>query len=365
MATSVIELNGQIYDTSTGKLLGNAPAKDTKHKKPSAKATSSVKHLDGFMRRPSITQRTVPTVTPAKVHKQPQKSTTLMRTAVKKPVATAKIHAKAPVTTTVSNKATVEHKAFIAPAKPGRVIRATNIPKSTLISKFGAAAASIKTEVLPVAPAPTQLKTSVKPSVPAVEVINHPKQTVAQTDPFQAALEQSLSHEQPKVRKAKLHHRVARKLHVSPKVVSLASFTLVALAISGALAYQNLPELAMRVAATRAGLSASLPSYQPSGYSLAGPIQYQPGQVTVNYKAASDGRAFNVVQKNSSWNSETLLENFVSTTNTPYQTFQSNGRTIYIYGGNKATWVDGGIWYSIDGQSNLNSDQLLRIAESL
>jgi hypothetical protein len=288
-----------------------------------------------------------------------------MRTAVKKPVAPAKIHAKAPVASTATKKHTV-HKAFIAPAKPGRVIRATNIPKSNLISKFGAAAASIKTEALPVKPEPAQHRVPAKTQAStAPAVINHPRQTVAQADPFQAALEQSLSHEQPKTKKAKLHHRVARKLHVSPKIVSLASFTLVAMAISGFLAYQNLPELAMRVAATRAGLSAHLPSYQPSGYSMAGPIQYKPGEVTVNYKSASDTRAFNVVQKNSSWNSEALLENFVTTTNSPYQTFQSNGRTIYIYGGNKATWVDGGIWYSIDGQTNLNSDQLLRIAASL
>lgn len=360
MAKSVIELNGQTYDTATGQLLGRTST--TKIKQP--KAPSPVKHLDGFSRRPAA-KVTTHAVTPAKVHQQPQKSKTLMRTAVKKPVAPAKIHAKAPAATT-SVKKSIEHKAFIAPAKPGRVIRATSIPKSNFISKFGAAAASIKTEALAVKPEPVHHKPEAQThtvSVPAV--INHPQQTVAQADPFQAALEQSLSHEQPRAKKSKLHHRVAKKLHVSPKIVSLASFTLVALAISGFLAYQNLPELAMRVAATRAGLSAHLPSYQPSGYSMAGPIQYQPGQVTVNYKSASDARAFNVVQKNSSWNSETLLENFVASTNTPYQTFQSNGRTIYIYGGNKATWVDGGIWYSIDGQSNLNSDQLLRIAESL
>jgi hypothetical protein len=362
MTKSVIELNGQMYDTATGQPLARTTATKTK---PAKKATSQVKHLDGFSRRPEVAKRPLSSVSPAKVHQQPQKSKTLMRTAVKKPVAPAKIHAKAPATTGAANK-TTEHKAFMAPAKPGRVIRATSIPKSNFISKFGAAAASIKTEVLPVKPEPPHHKPAAKQqttSTPAV--INHPQQTVAQADPFQAALEQSLSHQQPKAKKAKIHYRVARKLHVSPKIVSLASFTLVALAISGFMAYQNLPELAMRMAATRAGLSAHLPSYQPSGYSLAGPIQYQPGQVTVNYKSASDTRAFNVVQKNSSWNSETLLENFVATTNTPYQTFQSNGRTIYIYGGNKATWVDGGIWYSIDGQSNLNSDQLLRIAGSL
>src|ERR1700741_1129054 len=356
MARSVVELNGQMYDSATGKLLGSAAAQVTPTKP--LKAVTAAKHLDGFTRRPGATKRPITHVAKSTVHKLPQKSQTLMRTGVKKPVASAKIHAKAPATTHAS-KTTVTANTFVAPIKPGRVIRAANTTQSTLISKFGAAAASIKTEILPVKPAPKALK-NLDIATPAV--INHPKQTVAQADPFQAAIDQAISHEQPKTKKAKLHHRVARKLHVSPKIVSLASFTLVALAISGFVAYQNLPELAMRVAATRAGLSASLPSYQPSGYSMAGPIQYQPGQVTVNYKSTSDNRAFNVVQKNSSWNSEPLLENFVSTTNSPYQTFQSNGRTIYIYGGNKATWVDGGIWYSIDGQSNLNSDQLLRIA---
>lgn len=367
MAKSVIELNGQMYDTSTGKLLENIAAKAKSHKTKTSKASSQVKHLDGFSRRVGAVKRPVMPVAPTKIHQQPQKSQTLMRTAVKKPVPPAKIHAKAPATSAVAHKkqSTIS-QSFVAPVRPGRVIRATNTPKSTLISKFGASAASIKTEVLPVKTEPaTHVVAAKKLSEPVPAVINHPQQTVALADPFQSALEQALSHEQPRAKKTKMHHRVARKLHVSPKVVSLASFTLVALAISGMLAYQNLPELAMKVAATRAGLSASLPSYQPSGYSMAGPITYQPGQVTVNYKSASDDRAFNVVQKNSSWNSETLLENFVATTNTPYQTFQSNGRTIYIYGGNKATWVDGGIWYSIDGKSNLSSDQLLRIAASL
>ena len=119
------------------------------------------------------------------------------------------------------------------------------------------------------------------------------------------------------------------------------------------------------LAATRAGLNASIPTYQPSGFSMAGPIEYEPGVVTLNFKSNSDERSFAVTQKNSSWNSETLLENFVFATKQPYQTFQANGRTIYIYEGNKATWVDGGVWFNIDGKANLNSDQLLRIADSL
>lgn len=366
MTKNVIELNGQKYDALTGKQLRDVSSTDSTPKVSRAKpAASGPKHLDGFSRRPASK-----TATPgaAKIHNQPEKSKTLMRAVVKKPAVPAKIHAKAPAAPATNKHEQTPAKPLVSAIKPGRAIRATHIPRSGLISKFGSAATAIKTELLAVKPEPVTMPvTAIKPmaTTPVAKIVNHPAQTVVQVDPFQAAIEQAISHEQPKIKKSKLHHKVARKLHVSPKIVSLASFTLVALAVSGFVAYQNLPELAMRVAATRSGMHASLPSYQPSGFSMVGPIQYQPGEVTVSYKSNSDNRGFNVVQKNSSWNSETLLDNFVAATKTPYQTFQTNGRTIYIYGGNKATWVDGGIWYSIDGQSNLNSDQLLRIAGSL
>jgi hypothetical protein len=362
MTKNVIELNGQKYDASTGKMLGTVSVAT----KPKA-AANGPKHLDGFTRRPGASRRTSPAAATSKVHQQPQKSKTLMRTAVKKPVAPAKIHSKAPATSPVAGKHQAPAKTLLETVRPGRVIRANHTPQSSFISKFGQAAAAIKTEALAVKPAPASATKPAKSiaKAPAPAIVNHPAQTVVQADPFQSAIDHAVSHEQPKAKKTKVHHRIAKKLHVSPRIVSFASVTLMALAVSGLIAYQNLPELAMRVAATRAGLHANLPSYQPSGFSMSGPIQYQPGEVTLNYKSNSDERGFNVVQKNSSWNSETLLENYVTTTNKPFQTFQANGRTIYIYDGNKATWVDGGIWYNIDGKSNLNSDQLLRIAGSL
>ena len=359
MAKSVISLNGQTYDSATGKLLGSTPSSTAPFKMAAQPATQAPRHLDGFTRRPASAPRPATKA----VHQQPQKSKTLMRSGVKKPVTPAKIHAKAPATTAVASKK-APTKEMLTALRPGRVIRANNTPKSNFISKFGVAAATIKSEVLPVASEPKvalQSLRSAPPTPTRVQSIPQP----AQPNPFTAALEHANSHEQAKIKKAKVHHRIAKKLRVSPKVVSFASFTILALAISGFVAYQNLPEIAMRVAATRAGFSASLPTYQPSGFSMAGPIEYQPGEVTLSYKSASDNRSFNVVQKNSSWNSETLLENFVAVSGKPYQTFQANGRTIYIYDDNKATWVDGGIWYNIDGKSNLNSDQLLRIASSL
>jgi hypothetical protein len=162
-----------------------------------------------------------------------------------------------------------------------------------------------------------------------------------------------------------MHHRVASRLHVSPKSVVMGSSALALLIVTGFVSYQQIPSLALRVAATRAGVHAQLPSYQPSGFSLKGPIAYTPGEVSLNYKSNSDSRNFKVIQRTSAWNSEALLNNFVTSKQQSYQTYQANGRTIYIYDGNNATWVDGGVWYQVEGKADLSSDQLLRIANSL
>lgn len=361
MAKHVIELNGQKYDATTGQIVSNPV--DVKKTKP---VTQAPRHLDGFSRRPAPA-RTV--AAPKPVHAKTQKSQTLMRKVVKKPVAPAKVHHQ------VAAPSSAQKIAKLAPKfdvdKPGRTIRANNISQSSLISKFGKQPAAIKSRVMPVKAAPSDsvasqtvtAKIAHKTPVTAPVVSSVAKPT--QKDVFQTAIENAASHDAPKLKKAKMHHRVAKKLHVSPRLISFTGVTLSVLAIGSLFAYQNMPEIAMKIASTRAGLNASLPAYQPSGFALAGPIKYDSGEVTLNYKSNSDERAFNVVQKNSSWNSETLLENFVETNSQPYQTFQANGRTIYIYDGNKATWVDGGVWYNIDGQANLNSDQLLKIAESL
>jgi len=108
-----------------------------------------------------------------------------------------------------------------------------------------------------------------------------------------------------------------------------------------------------------------MPSYKPGGFALSGPITYSTGKISVSYQSNSDNRSYRVTQSNSAWNSETLLDNFVAVNRRAYQTFQDRGKTIYIYDGSNATWVDRGVWYQIEGASSLSSDQLLRIANSL
>jgi hypothetical protein len=214
--------------------------------------------------------------------------------------------------------------------------------------------------ILPVQPAPGEA------AAIASSAIATASQPLTASNPFDRALEHASSHEQPKHRKSTVRRRVARKLHVSTRTLNTGMGLAAALVLGGYIAYQNVPNLAVRLAATRAGVHASLPGYQPAGFALAGPIQYQPGELTLSYKSNNnDNREFQVKQKASSWNSETLLDSFINANKLAYQTYQDKGKTIYIYDGNNATWIDGGVWYQVNGNAALNSDQLLRIAGSL
>ena len=358
MAKHVIEVNGQKYDATTGKPVSVSA--------PSAIKSTGPKHLDGFSRRPGLPSQPISQRTPMPVHtSKTQKSQTLMRKAVQKPATPAKVHAK--VAAPAGHPKPSPQQPRFDSIKPGRAIRAHHVSKSELISKFGKTPAPIKAAVMPVKPAPVIARSEVSAPKPIVKshVAAPPVPLSQKKDVFQQAIDNATTHDAPKIKKAKVHHRIAKRLHVSPRVVTFTGMTLAVLAVGSLLAYQNMPEIAMRIASARSGLNANLPGYQPAGFSLAGPIKYNSGEVTLNYKSNSDDRAFDVIQKNSSWNSETLLENFVTANKQPYQTFEANGRTIYIYGGNKATWVDGGVWFNIDGKANLNSDQLLKIADSL
>jgi hypothetical protein len=72
-----------------------------------------------------------------------------------------------------------------------------------------------------------------------------------------------------------------------------------------------------------------------------------------------------LTQTASNWDSQALKENFVATVGKDYQVVQSAGRTIYTYGDNNATWVNGGIWYKIDSAGSLTSVELVDLATSM
>lgn len=349
--SNTIELNGKRYDAKTGKVVtGSTIVKPGS--KPAAAKTGG--NIDGFSRRPKTVTRNKTTATA--VHRKTEKSKTLMRNVVKKPAAPKP---KAAIPAVKKSRPSIHMD-----IDPKRISRAKTVHKSPLVSKFGGTQKRVRpvTAPLPVKPAPDEppmLHTHGKPDVASA------KRKSVHQKALQKALDEATSHKQPKTKKTSRRQKLSHKLRVSNRTVNIAAASLAVMLLSGFVAYQNIPNLSMQIATARAGVNGTLPGYQPAGFGLVGPIRYQNGQIVLNYASRSDERQFKVSQTATQWNSDTLQENFLVSAEKTYQTFQNSGKTIYIYDDNNATWVDGGVWYQIEGNSALSNDQLLRMAASM
>jgi hypothetical protein len=182
----------------------------------------------------------------------------------------------------------------------------------------------------------------------------------AEKDIFEQALAIANSHQQQAPQQSALQSSRRRKR--SRRLASIMTSAVVFLLLIGAVAYQNRTSIQLQLASAKAGFAASAPGYKPEGFSI-GKIAYGPGTISTTYN--HDGKSFSVVQKKSNWDSQTLLENFVATSNESYQGYQSNGRTIYVYGTGRATWVNGGVWYQIQADNVLPNEQIVKVASSM
>ena len=134
--------------------------------------------------------------------------------------------------------------------------------------------------------------------------------------------------------------------------------------IGGYLTYINMPNLSMHVAAANAGVNASFPDYRPDGYRFNGPIAYNNGEVSLKFASTTNNTGYTINQKNSNWDSQAVLDNYVSKKAKDYLTYSEQGLTIYTFNG-EAAWVNGGVFYTIEGDAPLSSDQVLRIVGSM
>lgn len=360
---NLIEINGKKFDVATGKQLANSEPKAVP--KPGTV-------VDGFIKSSATKSHTTPKVHHAKpaptvktatpkinhasqphvVHHKPEKSKTLMRSSVKKPV-------MAPVSAQPKPKVGVS---------PARIQRAKSTPKSALINKFSSfsdhAAFVKKTAHVSVAKPPTNAAPVHAAQAPVhAPTIATPVSKSEQL--FNNALSHATAHEAHKLHKKPRNRHITRHLKASRRIIQLSAGTLAVIILAGFFTYQNLPNLNLRIASTKAGFSASMPDYKPDGFGAASNIEHSPGKVTINFSSNSDDRNYHVTQRVSSWNSETLQENFLNAENKTFQTLQEKGKTIYLYDDSSATWVNGGVWYQIEGNSQLSNDQLLRIANSM
>lgn len=284
-----------------------------------------------------------------------------MRTAVPKPAHSHTKPHKATHANPTSKRVAVSTAPRIAEKVPARRLeRASATKKSALVSHFGATAMpSVVKKHESVHVKQEQLKPA-----PQTKTFNHPVSRSDKDLLLDAALIKAISHEQPKHHTTPRRHKAAKRMGLSPRFVSIGATVALVLVIGAFFTYQNLPRFAMQIAASKAGIDASYPGYLPNGYGMSGAISYSPGKITTTFQSKRDSQAYTVTQQASNWNSEALQADFIKGNKQQAQTYQQNGRTVFVYNGTNATWVDGGIWYRVEGKANLSTDQLLKLAAS-
>ncbi len=196
---------------------------------------------------------------------------------------------------------------------------------------------------------------SAGPELPALAATHHeamtrlapPVAAAAETQPAAAFKPAGRSH-------LALSPHSGRVLATAAAVVLMAGYVWV----------QNYPKLALQAASSKAGLAASLPGYVPSSYNLAH-TDTAPGVVTLSFSSPSVAGLLKIAQTRTTWDSSSLLDNFVAKKADDYATVQAQGLTIYLFNNNQATWVNHGTWYSIEGAAKLSREQILKIAYSL
>lgn len=346
--SSVVEVNGNRYDAASGQLIGSVK-KSAQHLKSSATGV-----VDGFIRQSSAPSRhrKTKTDTPKKpaqsVHKKVERSRTLMRSGVSRPAGKspgAQTH-KVPAAATFHEPAQTHKKSLLARAtkQHRHVNRFGHVSNTSHTSTNSSAVRTNKT----IAALSTPTSTAAAPTSSQIERL----------------LDQALLASHQKPRKSPGSFGLIDRIRFMPRWLSLGAAVVVLGFISAFLAWQNVPQVAIKVASTRAGVNASIPSYAPEGYSFSAPLSYKKGEVLVRYQKEA-GAGYEISQQASKMDSSSLASTVLAAESN-VQTSQVKGTTIYIYGDNStATWVNNGVKYTLTGQAGLDSNQILKIAGSL
>jgi len=374
MKNSVIMINGRPYDAITGMPVVNkqmniaSPSVRPAHGESSeslsrASSSPTAASLDGM----SSAARPTRTINhAAQKHRKAQRSQTLHRAALKRPGgSSAVVDNDGPVQRSQMITRFSGHKAT-QPSRPlhhePHKLPAPATPKALL--RFKQNQPAVASQNLP----------AQRAAAPAVQApVNQASPTVAPMQQATAsqlsgsALKDELIREQLNdVEQQHLNqseNRQAQPARRAPRMATVIASISALVLLGGYLTYLNMPGLSIRVAAAQAGIEASYPSYQPSGYSFSGPVAFSPGEVRVNFHSNTNDFQYSLVQRSSGWDSRAVLDNYVLEETDQYATLQERGLTIYLMQ-NKAAWVNGGILYVIDGNAPLSSEQIQKIASS-
>ena len=328
-----VSINGQKYDAVSGLPL---PVKQSPvAAKPAAPATSS-----------PVTKRVVERVSQvSNPHARVQRSTTLNRKFTAKPVPASKT---------------------IARHHPSRTLHQDIKPASRSTTR----STVVNPSVRKFAPHPIgatksmDIGPSVHPHVAKAHALSAAKEAHRES----AHLTQHVSAAEIKketVSKAVHEATAPSAKQQKQRLTGIISATFALVLLGSYFTYLNMPNLSVRVAAAQAGIDASYPNYRPDGYALNGPVTYSDGRVSMNFKSNGGNSSFTVNQSKSSWNSDAVLDNYVTPkAGDSYMPYTERGLTIFTYD-NSAAWVNGGILYTIEGDAPLSGDQIRQIATSL
>ena len=328
MSQQTVTINGIVYDTLTG-LPVTASAPVTTAPRP-AVAPAKKPHQPA---KPSHA-----------VHQATQKSQTLNRRIVQ----------KSPAHTVANQKR--------------RITPRPDIIRSHDIKKFAPhpVGATVKVQpvndIAPVRPHPIVTKAHAHTAAKKHTVEQTPAATVKpshvlKNEAIAAALDQA-----PKKADAKPFK--AKKQKKAPRHLSIVSASFALLLLGGYFTYLNMPSISVRVAAAQAGINANYPTYRPAGYSLAGPVAFTDGEVSMKFASNTGPQSYNISQKKMNWDSSAVEQDVNQKTSGSYTTSTTSGLTIYLYG-NNASWVNDGILYNLSGDAPLSSEQVDRIATSM
>jgi len=159
-------------------------------------------------------------------------------------------------------------------------------------------------------------------------------------------------------------HTGGGRLEFSPHHRRLAATATAVVLMGGYIWLNNYPKLAIQTADSKAGIAATMPNFIPSSYTLAR-TNTSPGEITLKFTSPSATQALTIAQSRTNWDANSLLDNYVSEASDDYAAINGQGLTIYLFGDDNATWVNHGLWYQIEGASQLSRDQILKIAYSL
>lgn len=340
---NVIFINGRHYDAATGLPIADAPVSPRPQARPTiSDVAPAMPHQHEPVIPASARQNITRHAPVAGVHTTPQRSQTLRRETVKRPVG----QHEAVITR--------QHRERIVVAKSPAITKFADRPQSRTIAHTVATA--------PVAPhTPPPIVAHVHKTVAAKKAATSPAKKAAVSS---SHLKQQLIREKlasidtdKKPRQHTVKRRRSRSMSVATACIALVAF-------AGYLTYLNMPSLSVRVAAAQAGIDASFPEYRPDGYRFDGPIAYAPGEISMKFRSNTDSRSYEITQTNSSWDSQAVLDNYVTKKTESYLTYSEQGLTIYTFAG-EAAWVNGGVLYTIEGDAPLTSQQVLRIAGSM